>query len=58
MVNYALMKKTIPTHGLIGIFVLVISELLHFQKVEPIYSWFYCFAWWSYILTIDGIVFT
>jgi hypothetical protein len=46
-----------PIHGIIGIILLVLSEILHFQKIEPIYSWFYCFAWWSYIFAIDGVVY-
>ena len=28
-----------------------------FQGMEPFASWFYPFAWWSYILIVDGIVF-
>ncbi|MDI7261056.1 MAG: DUF4332 domain-containing protein [Thermodesulfobacteriota bacterium] len=57
MLNYALMKKTFPLHGILGVILLVLSEILHFKKVEPFYSWFYCFAWWSYILTVDGIIY-
>src|SRR4030042_6154272 len=51
------MKKTFPFHGFIGIVLLIVSEILHFTKVEPFYSWFYCFAWWSYILTIDAFIY-
>jgi len=51
------MKKTFPLHGFLGIIILFLSEILHFKKVEPFYSWFYCFAWWSYILTIDAIIY-
>ncbi|MCX8118604.1 MAG: DUF4332 domain-containing protein [Desulfobacterota bacterium] len=51
------MKKTIPIHGILGFFLLVVSEVLHFRKVEPFYRWFYCFAWWSYILFIDGLIY-
>jgi hypothetical protein len=50
-------KKTFPFHGVFGILLLVLSEILHFKKIDPFYSWFYCFAWWSYILTIDGIIY-
>jgi hypothetical protein len=57
VVNWVLMKKTFPFHGFIGIVLLIVSEILHFKKVDPFYSWFYCFAWWSYILTIDGIIY-
>jgi hypothetical protein len=51
------MKKTFPIHGIFGIILLLVSEIFLFKKVEPFYSWFYCFAWWSYILTIDAIIY-
>jgi len=51
------MRRTFPIHGIIGIIALVVSWTLHLEKVEPFYSWFYCFAWWSYILAIDGVIF-
>jgi len=51
------MKKTFPAYGALGIILLVVSEILHLRKVEPFYSWFYCFAWWPYIFTIDAIIY-
>lgn len=51
------MEKTFPIHGIIGIFFLILSEFLLFKKIDPFYSWFYCFAWWSYILVIDAIIY-
>ncbi|HSB04399.1 MAG TPA: hypothetical protein VLK23_04335, partial [Thermodesulfobacteriota bacterium] len=51
------MKKTFPIHGILGIFLLFLSEIYLFRKVEPFYSWFYCFAWWSYILAIDAVIY-
>src|SRR5512136_3423070 len=51
------MKKAFPIHGIIGITLLLISEIFVFEKIDPFYSWFYCFAWWSYILTIDAIIY-
>ncbi len=51
------MKKTFPIHGIFGIALLLLSEIFHFKKVEPFYSWFYCFAWWSYILTVDAVIY-
>jgi hypothetical protein len=51
------MKKTFPIHGIIGIVFLLLSEFFLFKKVEPFYSWFYCFAWWSYILIVDAIIY-
>lgn len=51
------MKKVFPLHGMIGIALLILSEIFHLKKIEPFYSWFYCFAWWSYILTMDAIIY-
>jgi hypothetical protein len=51
------MKRVLPLHGMIGIVLLILSEILHLKKIEPFYSWFYFFAWWSYILTVDAIIY-
>jgi len=51
------MKKTFPIHGIFGIVLLLVSEIFLFRKVDPFYSWFYCFAWWSYIIIIDSIIY-
>jgi hypothetical protein len=51
------MKSTFPVHGIIGIIALLLSEIFLFKKVEPFYSWFYCFAWWSHILIVDAIIY-
>jgi Domain of unknown function (DUF4332) len=51
------MKKTVPIHGIFGIILILLSQIFLFKKVEPFYSWFFCFAWWSYILTIDAIIY-
>ena len=51
------MKKHFPVHGFIGILFLLMSEYFLFKKMEPFYTWFYCFAWWSYILAVDGIIY-
>src|SRR4030043_1352591 len=51
------MKKTFPLHGIFGIILLLVSEIAVFKKVDPFYSWFYCFAWWSYIFTIDAVIY-
>ncbi len=51
------MKMTFPFHGIIGIALLFLSEIFLFKKVDPFYSWFYCFAWWSYILIIDAVIY-
>jgi hypothetical protein len=51
------MKKIFPIHGILGIIFLLLSEILLFKRVDPFYSWFYCFAWWSYIFTIDAVIY-
>src|SRR4030042_1110778 len=51
------MKKTFPFHGIFGIFLLILSELLLFKKSDPFYRWFYSFAWWSYILIVDAVIY-
>ena len=51
------MKKAFPLHGIFGIFLLILSEIFLFKKIDPFYRWFYCFAWWSYILTIDAVIY-
>jgi Domain of unknown function (DUF4332) len=51
------MKKTFPIHGIFGIILLLLSEIFLYKKVDPFYSWFYCFAWWSYILIIDAMIY-
>lgn len=51
------MKRTFPIHGIFGIIILLLSEIFLFKKVDPFYSWFYSFAWWSYILIIDALIY-
>jgi hypothetical protein len=48
-------KKNI--HGLMGLAILIVSEVLLFLKMEPAVSWFYSLAWWSYILIVDSLVY-
>jgi hypothetical protein len=51
------MRRTFPFYGFLGIFFLILSEIILFRKVQPFYSWFYSFAWWSYILAADALVY-
>ena len=44
-------------YGWLGLLLLIGSEYCLFRKIEPVYTWFYCFAWWSYILMADSILF-
>jgi hypothetical protein len=41
----------------LGILIFLCSWAMLILGIEPFPSWFYCFAWWSYILVIDSIVF-
>jgi hypothetical protein len=50
-------KRTFPFHGIFGIILLLLSEIFLFKKVDPFYSWFYSFAWWSYILVVDAVIY-
>ena len=44
-------------HGIIGALILIAAEILMLKKVEPFATWFYSFAWWSYILIADSIIY-
>ena len=44
-------------HGILGLVILIISEILMFKEVEPFVSWFYYFAWWPYILIVDSLIY-
>jgi hypothetical protein len=43
-------------YGWFGLVLLAVSEVCLFCKIEPFLTWFYCFAWWSYILVADALV--
>lgn len=42
---------------ILGLCVFLASALFAFRGQEPFATWFYCFAWWSYILFVDGWVY-
>ena len=44
-------------YGWVGLLLLAVSHYCLFQAIEPFYSWFYCFAWWSFILLADNLLF-
>jgi hypothetical protein len=50
------MKK--PFHFWIGLVCLAAFQVALIYRVEPVTTYFYSFIWWSYILTIDGLVFS
>jgi hypothetical protein len=43
-------------YGWFGLLLLIVSEYCLFHRIEPFYTWFYCFAWWSYILMADNLL--
>jgi hypothetical protein len=43
-------------YGWIGLLLLITSEYCLYHKIEPFSTWFYCFAWWSYILVADNLL--
>ena len=43
-------------YGCFGLLLLLVSEYCLIQKIEPFFTWFYCFAWWSYILLADNLL--
>jgi hypothetical protein len=43
-------------YGWFGLALLAVAEVSLFRRVEPFYSWFYCLAWWSYILLADNLL--
>jgi hypothetical protein len=43
-------------YGWLGLLLLAISEYGLINKIEPFPTWFYCFAWWSYILVADNLL--
>lgn len=43
-------------YGWFGLALLAVAEVSLFRRVEPSYSWFYCLAWWSYILLADNLL--
>jgi hypothetical protein len=44
-------------YGWFGLLLLIASEYCLFHKIEPFVTWFYCFAWWAYILLADNLLF-
>jgi hypothetical protein len=51
------MKGRIKPHGLIGVALFCLAVVMLGQGREPFSTYFYSFAWWSYILTADALVY-
>ncbi len=43
-------------YGWLGLILLIVSEYCLYRKIEPFLTWFYCFAWWAYILMADNLL--
>ncbi len=50
-------KHVLDIPGYAALVVLLFSHIFMFLKVEPFYTWFYLFAWYSYIFLIDSIIY-
>jgi hypothetical protein len=51
------MKGRIKPHGLIGVALFCLAVVMLGQEREPFITYFYSFAWWSYILAADALVY-
>jgi hypothetical protein len=51
------MKGRIRPHGLIGVAIFCLAVVMLRQGNEPFTTYFYSFAWWSYILAADAFVY-
>ena len=43
-------------YGWAGLLLLLVSEYCLIRRIEPFYSSFYSFAWWSYVLLADNLL--
>jgi len=50
-------KAKIKPHGLIGVALFCLAVVMLGQGREPFTTYFYSFAWWSYILAADALVY-
>ena len=51
------MKGKIKLHGIIGIALFCLAVVMLREGREPFTTYFYSFAWWSYILAADALVY-
>lgn len=49
--------RRFPLYGLVGAGLLIVSSALLYFEIEPFETWFFVFAWWSYLLVADALVF-
>jgi hypothetical protein len=46
----------LPTYALVGLFVMVLSEVAMLRRAEPFWTWHTPIAWSGYVLFVDGLV--
>jgi hypothetical protein len=51
------MKGRIKIHGPIGVALFILAAIMLGQGREPYTTYFYSFAWWSYILAADALAY-
>jgi hypothetical protein len=51
------MKGRIKPHGLLGVALFCLACIMLGQGKEPFTTYFYAFAWWSYIAAADALVY-
>ncbi len=48
-------SRSFGKHGYLGIAIMLISQIMMFVKVEPVYSWFTPIQWTGYVLFLDAL---
>jgi hypothetical protein len=51
------MKGRLRIHGPLGVILFILTAIMLGQGQEPFTTYFYAFAWWSYIMAADALVF-
>jgi hypothetical protein len=49
--------KILRLNLFVGLFILAVSGILLYLQLPFMKTWFYCFAWWSFILVMDSLNF-
>ena len=50
-------KRGFPFYGIIGLFLIILTEINFIYKIEPFASWYFPFIWFGYIFFIDALVY-
>jgi len=50
-------KRPLPPYSIIGLFIIIVAEILLFQGVEVVATFFTAIVWTGYILFVDGLVY-